>query len=143
MKLTKTNKKIKLLEFEFSIYSIDDLNNDNDVIENLPDGSGLYCFTKKECKTSLVTKDEKSYYDYSHRLLYLGMSSDFLKRPTYHEKLKELRDCQMDSLSILQLDNNVEDIKEKESLILSEYFFVLNKQENYDKENKKTIVMEV
>lgn len=121
----------------FQLYSLEGFDFKSKL--DIGNGKGLYCFTKKGMNSNSGYAYGMSWKSWTHTLLYLGKSNDFTKRPYEHDKLSELKDAEY--LGVYYC-NESEDPKDIESLILDNYFFLKNNQENQEQGNRKTIVTE-
>lgn len=121
----------------FQIYSLEGFDFENNI--DIGVGCGLYCFTKRIGEIDSVIENGDSWMRLSHELVYLGKSNDFTKRPYEHDKLSELKDAEY--LGVYYC-NESEKPKDIESLILDNYFFRENKQENKEQEDRRISVVE-
>lgn len=138
--IKKIDKTYSLNDYKFELCEI--VNIDKIKKSDLPPKEGLYCFTKREIKFDISSSTPR-YFQYIHKLIYLGMTGDFTDRLPSHNKQDEIKKAGATRLGICVLkEKTKKEIKTIESLLLDKYFFQKNEKENEFKQNKMTNVAE-
>lgn len=123
----------------FQLYSLENIDFKSPLY--IGEGKGVYSFTHREAKVSIVCKNGKNVMLSTHSLIYLGKSDNLKERLYKHDRLNDIKNYDTDVIGVYFCSEN-EEPKEIESLILRNYFFKLNTAENTDHRDKKVMVME-
>jgi len=140
------NRSYNLCGCEFRLFSLKGFDFDRGL--DVPKKDGLYCFTKmcpQQTFEYQIDNIELTIKITPHIPLYLGKADGinglYGRQNSVHEKYDELNG-KATHVAFYECGYN-EDAEEIESLILSKYFFTLNKKENEIRGNRYPIVLEV